>query len=84
MGIGDAYHGLVDLLSRNGERSSRRRDRLLTPPESTTEEGSKIELVIGFAADSTLQSIRRPTDDDIANWYYMVRQVVHNLFFNSH
>ncbi|OSS47788.1 hypothetical protein B5807_06562 [Epicoccum nigrum] len=56
MGIGDAYHGLVDLLSRN---------------ESTTEEGSRIELVVGFAADSTLQSIRRPTDDDIGTWYFM-------------
>jgi histone deacetylase 6 len=72
MGIGDAYHGLVDLLSRNGNIPPDVRAQLLTLLESTTEEGSRIELVIGFAADSTLQSIRRPTDDEIGTWYFMV------------
>ena len=75
MGIGDAYHGLVDLLSRNGNILSNVR-LLLTLLESTTEEGSRIELVVGFAADSTLQSIRRPTDDDIGTWYFMVCECV--------
>ncbi|KAF2633462.1 hypothetical protein BU25DRAFT_426991 [Macroventuria anomochaeta] len=55
MGIGDAYLGLVDLLSRN---------------ETTTENGSRIELIIGFVADSAIQSVKRPTDDDVGTWYY--------------
>ncbi|KAJ4990594.1 histone deacetylase [Stagonosporopsis vannaccii] len=55
MGIGDAYHGLVDLLSRT---------------ESTTEEGSRVDFIIGFVADSAIQSIKRPTDDDIGQWYH--------------
>lgn len=49
--------------------------------ESTTEDGSKIELVIGFAADSTIQSIRRPTDDEIGTWYYDVSY--HNAKLHS-
>jgi histone deacetylase 6 len=72
MGIGDAYHGLVDLLSRNGNILPDVWLQLLTLLESTTEEGSRIELVVGFAANSTLQPIRRPTDDDIGTWYFMV------------
>jgi histone deacetylase 6 len=57
MGVGDAYLGLVDLIGRN---------------ESTTEEGSKIDMLIGFLAASTIQSVRRPTEDDVATWYYQV------------
>ncbi|KAF3032753.1 Histone deacetylase hda1 [Didymella heteroderae] len=56
MGIGDAYLGLVDLLSRN---------------ETTTEETSKLELIIGFVAESAISSVKRiNTDDDIGLWYH--------------
>ncbi|KAJ4398464.1 Histone deacetylase hda1 [Didymella pomorum] len=56
MGIGDAYLGLVDLLSRN---------------ESTTEETSNLELIIGFVAESAISSVKRiNTDDDIGLWYH--------------
>ncbi|UPX18448.1 Histone deacetylase [Ascochyta rabiei] len=55
MGIGDAYQGLVDLLGRN---------------ETTTDEDSRIEILIGFVAESSIQSVKRPTDDDIGAWYY--------------
>jgi histone deacetylase 6 len=59
MGIGDAYLGLVDLLSRN---------------ESTTEETSNLELIIGFVAESAISSVKRiNTDDDIGLWYHQVR-----------
>ncbi|KAF1926568.1 putative histone deacetylase [Didymella exigua CBS 183.55] len=56
MGIGDAYLGLVDLLSRN---------------ETTTDESSRLELIIGFIADSAISSVKRiNTDDDIGLWYH--------------
>ncbi|KAF2033458.1 hypothetical protein EK21DRAFT_58471 [Setomelanomma holmii] len=55
MGIGDAYLGLVDLLSRN---------------EACTEPDGIVECLIGFVADTTIQSIKRATDDMIAQWYY--------------
>ena len=44
----------------------------LTALESTTDDSSKVELIIGFVADSAIQSIKRPTDDDIGLWYYHV------------
>ncbi|KAF1844706.1 uncharacterized protein K460DRAFT_284171 [Cucurbitaria berberidis CBS 394.84] len=55
MGIGDAYLGLVDLLSHN---------------DHTTELDSPVECLIGFVADTTIQAIRRATGDTIANWYH--------------
>ena len=64
MGIGDAYHGLVDLLSRNGNILSNVWLQLLTLLESTTEEGSRIELVVGFAADSTCLLYTSPSPRD--------------------
>ncbi|KAF2129034.1 hypothetical protein P153DRAFT_357507 [Dothidotthia symphoricarpi CBS 119687] len=55
MGIGDAYLGLVDLLSLN---------------ENCTEPDSPIACLIGFVAETAIQSIKRPTDDTIASWYF--------------
>lgn len=55
MGIGDAYHGLVDLLSLN---------------ESTTESSSPVQCLIGFVAGTTIQSVKRATDDNISYWYH--------------
>ncbi|PVH99637.1 hypothetical protein DM02DRAFT_614881 [Periconia macrospinosa] len=64
MGIGSAYLGLVDLLGTY---------------ENCTEEGSVIESLIGFLSDTTLQSIKRPTDDNIGLWYH-----AHSLIFVDH
>ncbi|KAH8716962.1 hypothetical protein GQ44DRAFT_775716 [Phaeosphaeriaceae sp. PMI808] len=66
MGIGDAYLGLVDLLSNN---------------EQCSESESVIECLIAFVAETTIQSIKRATDDLIADWYY-----AHSKIFikNSH
>jgi histone deacetylase 6 len=74
MGVGDAYLGLVDLLSNNGEHLI----ILPTKPftnisENCTDPDSVVECLIGFVAESTIQSIKRATDDTIANWYYAVR-----------
>ncbi|KAH9878770.1 hypothetical protein IAQ61_002044 [Plenodomus lingam] len=55
MGIGDAYLGLVDLLSQH---------------ENTTYDTSPVELLIGFVAETTIQSIKRATDDNIQFWYH--------------
>ncbi|PZC92245.1 AcuC, Deacetylase, histone deacetylase and acetoin utilization protein [Pyrenophora tritici-repentis] len=55
MGIGDAYLGLVDLLSHN---------------ENCTDPGSRVECLIGFVAETTIQSIKRAADDFISTWYY--------------
>ncbi|KAI8943814.1 hypothetical protein NX059_001787 [Plenodomus lindquistii] len=57
MGIGDAYLGLVDLLSHY---------------ENTTDEDSPVEVLIGFVAETTIQSIKRATDDNIHHWYHDV------------
>ncbi|KAJ4347879.1 Histone deacetylase hda1 [Didymosphaeria variabile] len=54
LGIGSAYVGLVDLLRSN---------------EACTDENSVVESLIAFVADTSLQSIRRPTDDNVASWY---------------
>ncbi|KAI4946549.1 hypothetical protein J4E91_007237 [Alternaria rosae] len=66
MGIGDAYLGLVDLLSHN---------------ENCTDPDSPVECLIGFVGETTIQSIKRATDDTISSWYYS-----HSLIFvkNSH
>lgn len=40
--------------------------------ENCTELDSIVECLIGFVADSTIQAIKRATDDYIANWYYTV------------
>ncbi|KAF2688822.1 hypothetical protein K458DRAFT_384988 [Lentithecium fluviatile CBS 122367] len=54
LGIGAAYIGLVDLLGRY---------------ESCTEDDSIVQGLIGFVADTPIQSIKRPTDDYIGTWY---------------
>lgn len=66
MGVGDAYLGLVDLLSHN---------------ENCTDPDSPVECLIGFVAETTIQSIKRATDDTISSWYYS-----HSMIFvkNSH
>ncbi|EOA88363.1 uncharacterized protein SETTUDRAFT_160266 [Exserohilum turcica Et28A] len=66
MGIGDAYLGLVDLLSHN---------------ENCTDPESRVECLIGFVAGTTIQSIKRATDDTISSWYHS-----HSMIFvkNSH
>ncbi|KAF1833144.1 hypothetical protein BDW02DRAFT_589899 [Decorospora gaudefroyi] len=61
MGIGDAYLGLVDLLSHN---------------ENCTDSDSPVECLIGFVAETTIQSIKRATDDTIAAWYF-----AHSMIF---
>lgn len=38
--------------------------------ENTTEIDGVVECLIGFVAETTIQSIKRATDDSIANWYY--------------
>ncbi|KAF2471383.1 uncharacterized protein BDR25DRAFT_26767 [Lindgomyces ingoldianus] len=55
MGVGPAYLGLLDLLSNS---------------ENCTEADSVIQCLIGFVADTVIQSIKRATDDNIASWYY--------------
>ncbi|KAH7411651.1 putative histone deacetylase [Phaeosphaeria sp. MPI-PUGE-AT-0046c] len=55
MGIGDAYLGLVDLLSNN---------------DNCTEGESAVDCLIGFVAETTIQSIKRATDDTIQHWYH--------------
>ena len=46
----------------------------LTVSESTTEETSNLELIIGFVAESAISSVKRiNTDDDIGLWYHQVR-----------
>ncbi|KAF2660148.1 hypothetical protein K491DRAFT_589511 [Lophiostoma macrostomum CBS 122681] len=66
MGIGAAYLGLVDLLSLN---------------ENTTVEGTGVEHLIGFVSETPVHSIKRTTDDSIANWFF-----AHSHIFvaNSH
>lgn len=46
---------------------------VLTGLETTTDADSSIELLIGFVAESNIQSVKRPTDDDVGNWYHRVR-----------
>ncbi|KAF1961159.1 putative histone deacetylase [Byssothecium circinans] len=64
MGIGSAYLGLVDLLGAY---------------EKCTDDTSVVQCLIGFLSSTTLQSIKRPTDDNIAAWYYD-----HSLIFIDH
>ena len=57
-------------------RSSRLED---SPPANTqlercTGENSVVECLIGFVADTSIQSIKRATDDNVADWYYSVRK----------
>jgi histone deacetylase 6 len=81
MGIGDAYLGLVDLLSNYGKLNTQiyvaKAHKL---PEQCTEPDSIVECLIGFVAETTLQSIKRATDDTIAHWYHAVSQA---LFLTS-
>jgi len=81
MGIGAAYSGLIDLLGRHGKESL-----TVTPnvrfvsnmrffTESCTDDSSPIRCVISFVAENALQSVKRPADDYIGNWYH---QVSHN------
>jgi hypothetical protein len=74
MGVGDAYLGLVDLLSHNGKYlSTPHRTPTNNRPENCTDPDSIVECLIGFVADTTIQSIKRATDDTISDWYYAVR-----------
>ena len=76
MGIGDAYLGLVDLLSHNGKHLlleiSLPRPRNLRNAENCTEGDTVVQYLIGFVADTTIQSVRRATDDSISAWYHEV------------
>ena len=76
MGFGAAYLGLVDLLSNFGTVSP----RYSTIPlliaifvENCTEPESVIQCLIGFVSETSIQSIKRATDDNIASWYHAVR-----------
>jgi hypothetical protein len=40
--------------------------------ENCTDPDSVIACLIGFVAETTIQSIKRTTDDTIAAWYYAV------------
>ncbi|KAL1601458.1 Histone deacetylase hda1 [Paraconiothyrium brasiliense] len=55
LGIGSAYIGLVDLLRNN---------------ETCTDDNSIVESLIAFVADTSIQSIKRATEDNVADWYY--------------
>lgn len=72
MGIGDAYLGLVDLLSIYGKHQTPSEHDNANSQEQCTEPDGAVELLIGFVAETTIQSIKRTTDDTIANWYYTV------------
>ncbi len=73
MGIGDAYGGLVELLSNNGKHYSHPPAQAQTKsahrPENTT---GKVTYVISFVAENSLQAVTRPTDDSVSGWYYQV------------
>lgn len=49
---------------------------LTTETAACTDDNSVVEGVIAFVADTSLQSIKRTTDDSIAvaDWYYTVSQ----------
>jgi histone deacetylase 6 len=80
MGIGDAYIGLVDLLSNYGKHMrSQSRNDAYHAIENCTEPDSVVECLIGFVAETTIQSIKRPTDDTIAIWYYAVSYMCLNF-----
>jgi histone deacetylase 6 len=74
MGIGDAYIGLVDFLSNYGKLTykDKQRTKLTISSEDCTDPESVVECLIGFVAETTIQSIKRPTDDTIAHWYHAV------------
>lgn len=74
MGIGDAYIGLVDFLSNYGKLTYKheQRTKLMISSEDCTDPDSVVECLIGFVAETTIQSIKRPTDDTIAHWYHAV------------
>lgn len=73
MGIGDAYLGLVDLISHNGKSPLHTSLWInINFAENTSEPDSPVECLIGFVTGGTLQSIKRATDDTIATWYYAV------------
>jgi histone deacetylase 6 len=73
MGIGDAYLGLVDLLSNHGKSLEAFQGTNLTEhTENTTEIDGVVECLIAFVAETTIQSIKRATDDSIAEWYHAV------------
>jgi histone deacetylase 6 len=40
--------------------------------DACTEPESPIECLIGFVADCSINSIKRPADDDIGSWYHRV------------
>jgi hypothetical protein len=46
--------------------------KLIYSAEQCTEFDSIVECLIGFVAETTIQSIKRATDDTIANWYHAV------------
>jgi hypothetical protein len=75
MGIGDAYLGLVDLLSHYGKQLLGFTRISADSVEQCTEPDSIVQCLFGFVAETTLQSIKRNTDDTIANWYYTVNRL---------
>ncbi|KAL5114205.1 Histone deacetylase hda1 [Pleosporales sp. CAS-2024a] len=85
MGIGEAYIGLVDLLSNYGKFSMMRIDLVskivMEYTENCTESDSVVECLIAFVAGTPIQPIKRPTDDSIGMWYH-----AHSKIFvkNSH
>jgi hypothetical protein len=81
MGIGDAYIGLVDFLSNYGKFTYKDEQimKLTISSEDCTDPDSVIECLIGFVAETTIQSIKRPTDDTIAHWYHAVNYTPHRL-----
>lgn len=75
MGIGDAYLGLVDLLSHNGKFFlAAPRIAVADFAENCTDPESRVECLIGFVAGTTIQSIKRATDDTISSWYHSVSE----------
>lgn len=80
MGVGAAYMGLVDLLGNYGIILSLSMRHVTNGElvESCTDDDSIVQGLIGFVSENSIQSIKRPTDDNISSWYHRVRST-----FNS-
>ena len=51
--------------------------------ERCTGDNSVVECLIGFVADTSIQSIKRATDDNVADWYYSVSYMAPNYYLQT-
>jgi hypothetical protein len=47
--------------------------------ENCTDPDSPVECLIGFVGETTIQSIKRATDDTISSWYYSVSTITDHI-----